>query len=255
MSVWQALLLGAVQGLTEFLPVSSSGHMLLLRRLMGTDAGMLFDVMMHVGTLLAVVVVFRRDIAALFRPPLKRLMLLAVATVPAGLAGVLLSGAIDEAFGDGRWLFATFAASGILVLMTRLIVRRRDVRGLSGGDTDLPRAVAMGVAQAAALLPGLSRSGTVIFAGTAAGGSTEDVVPFAFMMSVPVIIGSAVLGGAGMLDGGAGPVQTAVGCSAAFLTGIVSAKLTLKCAGKASSIPIAVYLFSLSMLSLVLELV
>lgn len=253
MNVWQALLLGAVQGLTEFLPVSSSGHMLLVRKLLGIECGMLFDVFMHVGTLLAVVVVFRRELLALLTPPFGKLGLLVLATLPAGAAGVLLSDEIERVFGGGEWLFAAFAASGALVLATYFLSRRAERRGLCGG-IGVGQAAAMGAAQAAALIPGLSRSGTVIFAGVAAGGGREAVAAFAFVMSVPVVIGSAVVGSFGGLTGGAGAAETAVGCAAAFLTGLVGAKLALRVAGRRSSLPIAAYLFALSLLSLALEL-
>ena len=251
MTVWQALLVGAVQGLTEFLPISSSGHMLLVRRLLGFEAGMLFDVMMHVGTLLAGIVVFRRDDVCAFRKP-KRLALIALATIPAGLAGVLLSGVIERTFGGGEWLFVTFAASGLLIIATRAIVKRREARGVEAREVGAAQAAAMGIAQAAALLPGLSRSGTTIFAGIAAGGKREDVAAFAFIMSIPVVAGSAVLGAAGGLHGGVGLLPTLVGCASAFITGVASARLALRTVGKAASVPMAVYLFAAALLSLVL---
>ena len=254
MNVWQALLLGAVQGLTEFLPVSSSGHMLLVRKLLGIECGMLFDVFMHVGTLLAVVVVFRRELLALVFPPFGKLGLLVLATLPAGAAGVLLSGGIERVFGGGEWLFAAFAASGALVLATYFLSRRAERRGLLCRGIGTVQAAAMGAAQAVALIPGLSRSGTVIFAGVAARGGREAVAAFAFVMSVPVVIGSAVVGSFGGLTGGAGAAETAVGCAAAFLTGLAGAKLALRVAGRRSSLPIAAYLFALSLLSLALEL-
>lgn len=254
MSVWQALILGAVQGITEFLPVSSSGHILLVGRLLGVRAGMLFEVMMHVGTLLAVVIVFRKELLELFRPPLTRLWLLLLATLPAGIAGVHLSDAIDRVFGGGEWLFLTFAASAALVVLTRHVLLRREERGMLGRRTDLGIAAAMGFAQAAALLPGLSRSGTVICAGTAAGGEARDVTAFAFLMSIPVIAGSAILGACGGLTGGEGALQTAVGCAAAFATGLLSARFMKKGVGGRAGGLLAAYLTGLSLLSLTLEL-
>ena len=251
MNVWQALLIGAVQGLTEFIPVSSSGHMLLVRKLCGIEAGMLFDVFMHIGTLLAVVVVFRKELLSVCRPPFGRLALIAFATIPAGIAGLLFSNEIERIFGGGEFLFLTFALSGALVLITRAAVRRAESRGLSG-RIGVVQAAVMGIAQAAALLPGLSRSGTVICAGVASGGGREEAAAFAFLMSVPVVIGSALLGGMGGLHGGADLAPTLVGCASAFLTGIVSAKLALKTVGRSASIPIAVYLFCVSLISLVM---
>ena len=93
MEIWQAIVLGLVQGLTEFLPVSSSGHLTLVQNLMGLDLGgidLLFDIILHVGTLVAVCAVFWRDIIDLFKKPFKTLLYLIVATIPAGIVGVLL---------------------------------------------------------------------------------------------------------------------------------------------------------------------
>ncbi len=255
MTVWQAVLLGAVQGMTEFLPVSSSGHMLLVRRLFGIDAGMMFDVMMHVGTLVSVCVVFRRELLSFLRPPFGRLALLAFASVPAGLAGLFFSDAIDGVFGGGEWLFVTFALSGALLLLSRRIIALREKRGLAGKDIGIIQAAAMGIAQAAALLPGLSRSGTTAFGGIAAGGDREKAVAFTFVMSVPVILGSAVLGAAGGLDGGAGALPTIAGAATACVCGIFSAKAARSVIGGAAGAPLAAYLFALSLLSLALGIV
>ena len=255
MNVWQAMLLGAVQGATEFLPVSSSGHMLLIRRLIGIEAGMMFDVMMHVGTLVAVCAVFRRELIALFRPPFLRLGLVALASVPAGLAGVLLSDEIDKVFGGGQWLFITFALSAALVLATRRIAHAREIRGMAGRDVGIAEAAAMGAAQAVALLPGLSRSAATTFGGIAAGADREKAVSFAFVMSVPVILGSALLGASGGLSGGAGALPTFVGAATACAVGIPSAKLARFAIGRAASVPMAAYLIALSLLSLALNIV
>lgn len=256
MNVWQALLLGAVQGLTEFLPVSSSGHLLLLRELLGLEeAGVLFDVMLHVGTLAAVIVVFRKDIAACFRPPFARAALLIFASMPAAVAGFLLSDFIDGAFGGGEFLFASFALTAVILILTQKIGRARDRAGLIGEKTGIKQAAAMGLMQAVALIPGVSRSASTVFGGVASGGERADVAAFAFMMSLPVIAGSAVLGLTGGLNGNVEVAPMLVGMAAAFLCGLVSASAMLKIVLKGRYVPIIIYLFALSVFSLVIRLI
>ena len=256
MNVWQALLLGAVQGLTEFLPVSSSGHLLLLRELLGLEeAGVLFDVTLHLGTSAAVIIVLRKEIAALFRPPFRRVLLLAFASVPAALAGFLLSGAIDEVFGDGDFLFAAFAFTALLLLLTRRTCKKRDACGLPCVKTGVKQAAAMGLMQAVALIPGVSRSASVVCGGIVSGGERSDVAAFAFLMSVPVTIGSAVFGLTGGLEGSAEIAPMLIGMAAAFLCGLIAASAMLRIVVRGNFLPLVIYLFALSVLSLALRLI
>lgn len=256
MNVWQALILGAVQGLTEFLPVSSSGHLLLLRELFGLgDAGVLFDVMLHVGTLLAVVVVFRRDIAGLFRPPFGRAALILFASIPAAVAGFLLSDVIDGVFGSGDLLFVSFAFTAVILIFTRRVGRARDAAGLVGKRIGICQAAAMGIMQAVALIPGVSRSASTVFGGVVSGGERSDVASFAFLMSIPVIIGSALLGLTGGLSGSVETAPLLIGMAAAFLCGLVSASAMLKIVLRGKYLPLIIYLFALSVFTLVMRLV
>lgn len=196
MAIWQAIVLGLVQGLTEFLPVSSSGHLTLTQSLMQLNlAGMdlLFDIILHVGTLVAVCAVFWRDIIDLFKKPFKTLLYLVVATIPAGIVGLLLMDWSEETISGspyiGILLAVFFALTAILLLVTEIYAKKRSK------EKELPlcwrTTVPMGLAQAvAALFPGLSRSGSTICAGVLAGGRSEDLSKFSFLMSIPVILGS-----------------------------------------------------------------
>lgn len=193
MQWWQAIVLGLTQGLTEFLPVSSSGHLTFLQRVLGIDIGgaeLFFNIILHLGTLVAVCIIFWRDIIALFKKPFKTLLYLVVATIPAAIAGLLLDDIIEEHLMGGAYVgvvlavFFTFTAA--VLFATELFVKRRKKELPLCWRTTIP----MGLAQAVAILPGVSRSGSTIAAGSFAGGTAEDVSKFSFLMSIPVILGS-----------------------------------------------------------------
>lgn len=193
MQWWQALVLGLTQGLTEFLPVSSSGHLTFLQRVLGINIGgaeLFFNIILHLGTLVAVCIIFWRDILDLFKKPFKTLLYLVVATIPAGVAGLLLDDVIEEHLMGGKYVgvvlavFFTFTAA--VLFATEIFAKRRKRELPLCWRTTLP----MGFAQAVAILPGVSRSGSTIAAGTFAGGTAEEVSKFSFLMSIPVILGS-----------------------------------------------------------------
>lgn len=193
MKWWQAIVLGLTQGLTEFLPVSSSGHLTFLQRVLGVDIGgaeLFFNIILHLGTLVAVCVIFWRDILELFRKPFKTLLYLVVATIPAGVAGLLLDDVIEEHLMGGQYvgvvLAVFFTLTAAVLFATEIFAKRRKKVLPLGWRTTLP----MGFAQAIAILPGISRSGSTIAAGTFAGGTAEDTSKFSFLMSIPVILGS-----------------------------------------------------------------
>ena len=196
MKWWQAIVLGLTQGLTEFLPVSSSGHLTFLQRVLGVDIGgaeLFFNIILHLGTLVAVCVIFRRDILELFRKPFKTLLYLVVATIPAGVAGLLLDDVIEEHLMGGQYvgvvLAVFFTLTAAVLFATEIFAKRRKKVLPLGWRTTLP----MGFAQAIAILPGISRSGSTIAAGTFAGGTAEDTSKFSFLMSIPVILGGSAV--------------------------------------------------------------
>lgn len=205
MEVWQAVVLGFVQGLTEFLPVSSSGHLSFFQNVLGvnTSNAQFISLVLHLGTLVAVCIIFFKDILALFKKPYKTLGLLVLATIPAVIFGLLAEFLnIDYYFYywdySAFMLCICFLVTAFLLFATEVIAKRR--------TTTLPirhkAAIKMGFAQAFAILPGISRSGSTICAGTLAGGSGEEVAKFSFLMSIPVILGGFVLElGKGIFDG------------------------------------------------------
>lgn len=192
MQWWQAIVLGLTQGLTEFLPVSSSGHLTFLQRVLGIDIGgaeLFFNLILHLGTLVAVCVIFWKDIANLFKKPFKTLLYLIVASIPAAIVGFFLDDVIDEHITGGAYagiILAVFflITAGVLFATEIYAKRRKKVLPLCWRTT-----IPMGVAQAIAVLPGISRSGSTIAAGIFAGGDSDEVAHFSFLMSIPVILG------------------------------------------------------------------
>ena len=226
MSIMQAFWLGLVQGLTEFLPISSTGHLTLVRTLFGfsTDNFLTLDILLHVGTLIAVIAVYWKRlwkmIVDLFKDPMKsEIWLLVIATLPTVAAALIFD--FDELSGE---------YIGFAFLMTTLIIWLADlISGVSFETKSVKwyNAVVMGFMQALAILPGISRSGSTISGGIASGLSRKRAADFAFLMSVPAILGAIVLeflkNGGEVFNGtliaemgGALPLVTGIITSAAF---------------------------------------
>jgi len=193
----QTVVLAIVQGLTEFLPISSSGHLILVPNVAGwTDQGLVFDVAVHAGSLLAVGIYFRHDLAGLIRGGIgllggrvesveSRMALgIVLATIPAAVAGLLFAGWISENLRNPMVVATTLAFYGVLMALADRFGRKQ--RNIS--DITLRDAVVIGLAQALALIPGTSRSGITITAGLALGLSRQDAARFSFLLSAPVIL-------------------------------------------------------------------
>jgi undecaprenyl-diphosphatase len=237
MSLFAAIALGVLQGLTEFLPVSSSGHLALAQHFFGVDSpGVTFEVLVHFGTALAVIVFFRRRIGAIVSAVLRfvfgrahdgddaRLGFhLLVATVPAGIVGVLFGRAVEVAFGRPGLVSVFLLLTGALLWMTRWIAPGGRPRG------GLRDALLIGVAQAIAILPGMSRSGWTISAGLGLRLKREAAVEFAFLLAVPVILGATALSLGDAFRSGSPPGAAAVaGTAAAFVSAIPAIFVLLK---------------------------
>jgi undecaprenyl-diphosphatase len=199
---FEALLLGAIQGLTEFLPVSSDGHLSAAELLMPgfAQVGVLFDVIVHVGTLVAVVVFFRTTLAAdakgffskdvsLRRETWRFGLLVVAATIPTGIVGLLLKRAVEESKQDARFVGAMEIATGLCLLLSFFA---RD-RGREREDTTVFDAILIGVVQGLAVLPGLSRSATTIAFALLVGLARRWAVTFSFILLVPAVLGATVL--------------------------------------------------------------
>ncbi len=197
----QIIVLAVVQGLTEFLPVSSSGHLILVPAFFGwADQGLSFDIAVHFGSLGAVCVFFRNDIAGLIRgaadiltgrsdtPQARMAWAIGIGTVPAAIAGLLLAGWIAANLRSPATVVITLAAYGVLMaLVDRFAPRERIISSVRIKD-----AVVIGMAQALSLVPGTSRSGITITAGRLLGFGRQDAARFSFLLSAPVILLAAI---------------------------------------------------------------
>jgi undecaprenyl-diphosphatase len=227
MSVWEALVLGFIQGATEFLPVSSSGHLVMGQALMNVRVpGVVFEVAVHVATLASVLLFYRRRIWELVRGAVqgrkdawRYLFLLCLATLPA--AGVGL-GAGD--FVEGLFDAPQVAAIGLLVTGTFLWTARWALGRNPGTGPGVSAALLMGLAQAFSIVPGISRSGATVVTGLWIGVAAEEAAAFSFLMAVPAILGAAVLELPELAETSSGLAggALAVGVVAAALTGILA---------------------------------
>lgn len=247
MNIWQSAILGLIQGLTEFLPVSSSGHLLLVRRMMGLgEISAAFDIFLHLGTLVAVIICLRREVLGVVKSP-KRLGLLAVATLPAAAAGLLLGGFIDDFFYGGNYLYITFLATAALLLSCEIIETVRARKGKTLNGIKFENAAAMGMMQAVALIPGLSRSGCTIFGGVVSGAERREVAAFSFLMSVPIILGGVILSFSAI---DVSWYILLAGLVSSFTGGMLSVKVMFKVIGKANYKWFSLYLAVISIVSL-----
>ena len=249
MSPIEAALLGLLQGLTEFLPVSSSGHLVLAQALLGLELqGVGFEVALHVATLFAVLWVYRRRVVSLAsglvqgkREAVTYVGLLMLASLPAAAAGILARPLFEDAFERPALVAALLLVSGAFAWSIGRSAREERV-GQAHRDRPGPvGAMAVGVAQAFAILPGISRSGSTVAVGARTGVEVVRMAEFSFLLSVPAVAGAALLqatdpAGAAFLrvtgpvgvSGGIGWFALAVGFTVALVTGVLAIRLFLR---------------------------
>lgn len=246
----QALILGIVQGLTEFLPVSSSGHLLIFERIFNihTESMLTLNILLHVGTLLAIFVVYWPRIWNMICHPIQsELKWLVVATIPAVAAALLVD--FDAAF-EGDFIGISYMLTTLILMLAQYISRvRRETRSMHR-EVRWYDSVAMGLMQAVAILPGVSRSGSTIAAGVTTGLSRKRAADFSFLMSIPAILGSAVFDLKDLIFGEAeaisiGLVPTLVGMIAAAISGFLAIKFMLAVIRRLSFNWFALYTFLL----------
>lgn len=195
MDIYQSLFLGVIQGITEFLPISSSGHLVLLRKFVGIkEPSLFFDTLIHVATLLAVLFYLRKEVFGIIvnigqRQTQRLLGLIVFGTIPIVIFGFLIRNKADAIFDSLSLLSITFLITAILLLATKFF--KPGEKGLTG--VTVLDSFLVGMFQALALLPGVSRSGSTISAGIFLGIKREDAFKFSFLLAVPAIMGAMVL--------------------------------------------------------------
>ena len=250
----EAVVWGLVQGITEFLPVSSSGHLRIIPDLFGLEPPDLStSAILHLGTLAAVVAYYRRDVAwmacRLGRDPVARRMatMVVVATVPAGIVGLLFSSAIERFQESASGVGVALVTTGAVLFLTRLVSRGAGrAEDLTTGD-----AVVIGLCQALALLPGISRSGMVITAGILRGLSPEESGRFGFIIAIPAILGAGLrefinLGAASTLS-----IELVIGTLVAGVCGYWAIKFLIDRLARRSLVPFAVYCLGIGLVTLI----
>ena len=261
MEWWQAFILGLVQGLTEFLPVSSSGHLMIFKEIVGADAeGFLdFTVTVHFATVIATIVVFWSAIWKLLKGFFKfkyndetdYICKILVSCIPVAFVGFVLKDQVDALFGESL----TFVAMGLMITAALLVLsdnigKRIKVRAVENhyrNGISYWQALVVGVAQAFAVCPGISRSGSTIATGLISGVERSSMAQFSFLMVLIPILGEQgldllkMLTGAESFGGGVGAVALAVGFVAAFLSGLFACKVMIAIVRKAKLSWFALY--------------
>jgi undecaprenyl-diphosphatase len=267
MNFFYAIFLGILQGLTEFLPISSSGHLALVEFFLGIEeAGLAFDVALHLGTLLGVIIYFRRDFFVMFTALVKpqvlgeeasgqrRLALyICLGTIPAVIAGYLLKDFVETVFRAPVFIAASLAGAGLLLLLAdKFGKHQRSMKTLGLVDVAL-----IGLFQALALMPGVSRSGITMTAGLMRGLNRMSAARFSFLLSAPIILGAGVYNLPAIIKQGSQPGQMGfylAGFIAAAVSGYLVIAFLLRFVQTHSFAVFAYYRFVLGGLVLLIQL-
>ena len=261
----QALILGLVQGLTEYLPVSSSGHLTIASHLFGVEAeeNLAFTIAVHVATVLSTLVILWREVAWIFKglfrfelnDETRYVLNIVVSMIPVGIVGVFFKDYVEQIFGSGL----AMAIVGSMLLVTALLLafsyyaKPRVKENISMRD-----AFIIGLAQAVAVMPGLSRSGSTIATGLLLGNNKARLAQFSFLMVIPPILGEALLDAVKMVKGGAAavmgdisPMVLCVGFVAAFVSGCIACKWMIDIVKRGKLIYFAIYCAIVGVITLI----
>jgi len=263
MNIFEAIILGIVQGLTEFLPVSSSGHLVLLKQAFDIEPSLFFDTMLHAGTLTAVFIVLWKDIWAISKKPVQHLTgLLIIATIPAVIAALTFKDAIESIFISARFLGWCFLITTVFLVTAELLSRRTGKKKTDKEENQLTQnksksescsvlqALFIGIMQAIAIPPGISRSGATISGALFCRLDRDFAARFSFLMSIPAILGAVVLQTKELLDAsaaqlsvqaGIGAMPVVAGTLTAAVVGFFAVKFMLKIIREKSLFGFAIY--------------
>ena len=265
MSWWEALFLGLVQGLTEFLPVSSSGHLEIGQALLGTagEENLTFAIVVHAATVLSTLVILWKEVAQLFKGTFtttqwnsdkKYVSMILVSMIPVFVVGMFFKEQVENLFGSGLKLVGIcLCITAVLLYFSEWLSKRRSGEGHEVGYKD---AIIIGLAQAVAVLPGLSRSGTTIATGLLCGVKKESVTKFSFLMVLIPILGEASLELLDVLTGelavgSIGVVPLLVGFVAAFVSGCLACRFMINIVRRQKLIYFAIYCLCAGVFSIV----
>ncbi len=270
MSVWEAILLGLVQGLTEFLPISSSGHLVLGKHLLGLEVSpadsLTFDIFVHFGTVLSILTVYWREVANILQETFGALgspgqlkasyaekdgfrtaLHIGITLIPTGIVYVLFKDSLEAAFQEPRLVSAMLIVTGILLLLT--LVRRNP-----SGEMNPLKALVVGVAQGFAMIPGISRSGSTICAALYQNVKPSSAAHFSFLMLLPVVLGATLLKSFEIAEMGfsLGFLPLFLGTLVAYVSGVAAIKLVLDFIRRGALHYFAFYCFAVGTLGLIL---
>jgi undecaprenyl-diphosphatase len=251
MSIWEAIILGLIQGLTEFLPVSSSGHLEIGKALMGDnllpEEGLLFTVVLHAATALSTIIIFRKEITQLitgllqfkwneeFQFSLKIVM----SMIPAAMVGIMFEEELESLFGGQIMLV------GVMLMLTGLLLFLADKAKNTNNDVSFLNSVLIGISQAIAILPGISRSGATISTAVLLGIDKEKAARFSFLMVVPLILGKIAkdLLSGDMIVSSEHTMPLIFGFVAAFVSGLLACTWMISIVKKSKLIYFSIYCF------------
>ncbi len=276
MPIIEAITLGLIQGLTEFIPVSSSGHLILVREIFGwADSGIAFDSILHLGTLLAVLIYFWKTWKNLLkalgqiisRKPVKPedkflLGAIIIGTIPALIVGYFFNETIDKTFREITWVTIFLIATGIVFVIAERVRKWFKKREKQYGKTEFKdvgwaKILFIGLMQAIALLPGVSRSGMTIAGGIFSGLSRESAARFAFLLSMPIILAAGILGLVEVFGNGGlekiGLISLIVGFVVSAVSGYFAVRFMLKFLRNHKLYIFSIYLIVLGVVLLVIS--
>jgi undecaprenyl-diphosphatase len=276
MNIAQSIILGAVQGATEFLPVSSSGHLVILQHLCGLEQrSLLLESFLHGGTLIAILIAFRQDvlrilsgltwaISSLFkrkglreiaaRKEIRLVLFLIVASVPAAVIGILFASKVEELCHSVTPVALSLILSGTWIF----VAERCSAKKNGNKEMNWAGSMTIGLAQAGALMPGISRSGATIGAGLLYGVERQDVVRFSFLLSVPAVAGALILemwrAGSSALAAEGGIAAFTAGTLTATIVGLIAIKLVLGAVRRKKLFLFSLYCWAIGLLALILNI-
>ena len=250
MEILSLMLLGFLQGITEFLPISSSGHLVLFGNIFGIEETLFVSILLHLATLLSVIIVFRKEMLFILKNPFsKQSINLMIATISTCVIAIILLPIIGQSF-EGRFLALSFLISAFILYFAE---KRKNSRPFMNKKIDNKSAFIMGIAQGLAIFPGISRSGTTLSAGLYANVEKQSATNFSFLMSIPIIILSLFLEVFEFASTGASLSISWIGLLLAFviafLVGILSIKIMIKLTKSSNLKFFSLYLLLISIVS------